>query len=54
MLPKGIEEVAVLLRSLVKVWVASEREKVVKHEGGGVVGVDIRKTFIPVDFIIVK
>ena len=35
MLPKGMAEVAGSLRSLVKVWVASERESVVKLEGGG-------------------
>ena len=35
MLPKEMAEVAVSLRSLVKVWVASERESVVKLEGGG-------------------
>ena len=35
MLPKGMEEVAASLRSLVKVWVASERESVVKLEGVG-------------------
>ena len=36
MLPKGMAEVvAASLRSLVKVWVASERESVVKLEGVG-------------------
>ena len=35
MLPKGMAEVAASLRSLVKVWVASERESFIKSEGGG-------------------
>ena len=35
MLPKGMAEVATSLRSLVKVWVVSERESVVKLEGVG-------------------
>ena len=35
MLPKGMAEVAASLRSLVKVWVASERESIIKLEGGG-------------------
>ena len=35
MLPKGMAEVVASLRSLVKVWVASERESIVKLEGGG-------------------
>ena len=35
MLPKGMAEVAESLRSLVKVWVASGREIVVKLEGVG-------------------
>ena len=35
MLPKGMAEVEASLRSLVKVWVASERESVIKLEGGG-------------------
>ena len=33
MLPKEMAEMAALLRSLVKVWAASERESVVKLEG---------------------
>ena len=35
MLPKGMAEVAASLRSLVKVWMASERESVIKLEGVG-------------------
>ena len=35
MLPNGMAEVATLLRSLVKVRVASEREGFAKLEGGG-------------------
>ena len=35
MLPKGMAVAAASLRSLEKVWVASERENVVKLEGGG-------------------
>ena len=40
MLPKGMAEVAASLRSLVKVWVASETEGVVKLEGGNAVGIN--------------
>ena len=35
MLPKEIAEVAASLRSLIKVWVALERENVAKLEGCG-------------------
>ena len=35
MLPKGMAEAAASLRSLIKVWMASERESIVKLERGG-------------------
>ena len=35
MLPKGMKKMTASLRSLVKVWVASEIESVVKVEEGG-------------------
>ena len=55
MLPKGMAEVAASLRSLVKVWVASKRESVVKLEGGSRAGgININKVIIPASFIIVK
>ena len=56
MLPKEMAEVAASLRSLVKVWVASEREIVVKLGGGArrAVGINISKVFVPASFIVVK
>ena len=51
MLPKQMAEVAASLRSLVKVWVASERESVVKLEGG--VSINISKVIVPTGFIVI-
>ena len=53
MLPKGMAEVAASLRILIKVWVASERESVVKLEGRAV-GTNISKVNVPAGFNIIK
>ena len=54
MLLKGMAEVAASLRSLVNVWVAPERESVVKLEGGGQWLSIYGKVIVPASFIVVK